>query len=145
MTTKVILYFPSDATDKAVTYDLVKRYDLRINILRAEIEAGRSGSLLVELTGEESMVREGVAYLERNGVTVSPVASKIAYDRDRCIDCGNCALACDHPLCVEACPTHATYKADDGSVGIDPERCIACKLCLKSCPLGLFHIEFTEA
>ena len=83
MTTKVILYFPSDATDKAVTYDLVKRYDLRINILRAEIEAGRSGSLLVELTGEESMVREGVAYLERNGVTVSPVASKIAYDRDR--------------------------------------------------------------
>ena len=27
MTTKVILYFPSDATDKAVTYDLVKRYD----------------------------------------------------------------------------------------------------------------------
>ena len=36
MTTKVILYFPSDATDKAVTYDLVKRYDLRINILRAE-------------------------------------------------------------------------------------------------------------
>ena len=94
MTTKVILYFPSDATDKAVTYDLVKRYDLRINILRAEIEAGRSGSLLVELTGEEPMVREGVAYLERNGVTVSPVASKIAYDRDRCIDCGNCALAC---------------------------------------------------
>lgn len=93
MTTKVILYFPSDATDKAVTYDLVKRYDLRINILRAEIEAGRSGSLLVELTGEEPMVREGVAYLERNGVTVSPVASKIAYDRDRCIDCGNCALA----------------------------------------------------
>ena len=54
-------------------------------------------------------------------------------------------MHCDHPLCVEACPTHATYKADDGSVGIDPERCIACKLCLKSCPLGLFHIEFTEA
>lgn len=72
MTTKVILYFPSDATDKAVTYDLVKRYDLRINILRAEIEAGRSGSLLVELAGDEPMVREGVAYLERNGVTVSP-------------------------------------------------------------------------
>jgi len=46
MTTKVILYFPSDATDKAVTYDLVKRYDLRINILRAEIEAGRSGSAM---------------------------------------------------------------------------------------------------
>ena len=137
MTTKVILYFPSDATDKAVTYDLVKRYDLRITILRAEIEARRSGSLLVELTGEEPMVREGVAYLERNGVTVSPVASKIAYDRDRCIDCGNCALACF--------PQALTIGAPDWRLHFDPERCIACKLCLKSCPLGLFHIEFTEA
>ena len=126
MTTKVILYFPSDAIDKAVTYDLVKRYDLRINILRAEIEAGRSGSLLVELTGEEPMVREGV-----------PVASKIAYDRDRCIDCGNCALACF--------PQALTIGAPDWRLHFDPERCIACKLCLKSCPLGLFHIEFTEA
>ena len=111
MTTKVILYFPSDATDKAVTYDLVKRYDLRINILRA--------------------------YLERNGGTVSPVASKIAYDRDRCIDCGNCALACF--------PQALTIGAPDWRLHFDPERCIACKLCLKSCPLGLFHIEFTEA
>ena len=108
MTTKVILYFPSDATDKAVTYDL-----------------------------EEPMVREGVAYLERNGVTVSPVASKIAYDRDRCIDCGNCALACF--------PQALTIGAPDWRLHFDPERCIACKLCLKSCPLGLFHIEFTEA
>ena len=106
MTTKVILYFPSDATDKAVTYDLVKRYDLRINILRAEIEAGRSGSLLVD-------------------------------DRDRCIDCGNCALACFAQA--------LTIGAPDWRLHFDPERCIACKLCLKSCPLGLFRNEFTEA
>ena len=83
------------------------------------------------------MVREGVAYLERNGVTVSPVASKIAYDRDRCIDCGNCALACF--------PQALTIGAPDWRLHFDPERCIACKLFLKSCPLGLFHIEFTEA
>ena len=137
MTTKVILYFPSDATDKAVTYDLVKRYDLRINILRAEIEAGRSGSLLVELKGDAPMVREGIANHEGNGVTVSPVASKIAYDRDRCIDCGNCALACFAQA--------LTIGAPDWRLHFDPERCIACKLCLKSCPLGLFRIEFTEA
>lgn len=128
MTTKVILYFPSDATDKAVTYDLVKRYDLRINILRAEIEAGRSGSLLVELTGEESMVREGVAYLERNGVTVSPVASKIAYDRDRCIDCGNCALACF--------PQALTIGAPDWRLHFDPERCIALQTLPQKLPSG---------
>ena len=45
-------------------------------------------------------------------------------------------MHCDHPLCVEACPTHATYKADDGSVGIDPERCIGCGGCIEACPYG---------
>ena len=56
---------------------------------------------------------------------------------DRCIDCGNCALACF--------PQALTIGAPDWRLHFDPERCIACKLCLKSCPLGLFHIEFTEA
>jgi len=42
-------------------------------------------------------------------------------------------MHCDHPLCVEACPTHA---ADDGSVGIDPERCIGCGGCIEACPYG---------
>ena len=45
-------------------------------------------------------------------------------------------MHCDHPLCVDACPTHATYKADDGSVGIDPERCIGCGGCIEACPYG---------
>ena len=39
----------------------------------------------------------------------------------------------------------AVMAARDWRLHFDPERCIACKLCLKSCPLGLFHIEFTEA
>ncbi|MFQ9866661.1 MAG: hypothetical protein ACLRWP_06245 [Bilophila wadsworthia] len=42
---------------------------------------------------------------------------------------------CDHPLC--GCVlTHATYKADDGSVGIDPERRIGCGGCIEACPYG---------
>ncbi len=41
---------------------------------------------------------------------------------------------CEHPACVEACPTNASYQRDDGIVLIRKERCIGCKLCMAACP-----------
>ena len=94
MIKKVVLSFPVDATDRSLTYDLVKIYDIRINILKAEIQAGKSGNLLVELEADEERMQQGIAYLEECGVTVSPVSSKVSYDESLCIDCGNCVSAC---------------------------------------------------
>lgn len=136
MIKKVILSFPVDATDRALTYDLVKQYDIRINILKAEIQAGKSGNLLVELEAEDDKLEQGIGYLTANGVTVSPVSSKVSRDESRCINCGNCASACfSHAL---------TIGAPDWRLKFNPEKCIACKLCLKACPLKLFRIEFDE-
>lgn len=136
MIKKLVLSFPVDATDRSLTYDLVKLYDIRINILKAEIEAGKSGKLLVELEADEVRLEQGIAYLADNSVTVSPLASKISYDESRCISCGNCASACfSHAL---------TIGAPDWKLKFNPEKCIVCKLCLKSCPLKLFRIEFSE-
>lgn len=136
MIKKLVLSFPVDATDRALTYDLVKIYDIRINILKAEIQAGKSGNLLVELEADELKLEEGINYLTENGVTVSPVSSKISRDELKCVHCGNCASACfSHAL---------TISAPDWKLNFNPERCIVCKLCLKSCPLKLFKIEFAE-
>ena len=87
MIKKVVLSFPVDATDRSLTYDLVKLYDIRINILKAEIQAGKSGNLLVELEADTDKLDQGIAYLIENGVTVSPVSSKVSYDASLCIDC----------------------------------------------------------
>ena len=128
MIKKVVLSFPVDATDRSLTYDLVKLY---------EIQAGKSGNLLVELEADTDKLDQGIAYLIENGVTVSPVSSKVSYDASLCIDCGNC---------VSACFSHAlTIGAPDWKLHFNPEKCIACKLCLKACPLKLFRIEFAEA
>lgn len=136
MIKKVVLSFPVDATDRSLMYDLVKRYDIRINILKAEIEAGKSGKLLVELAADDPLLEEGIAFLTDSGVTVSPLSSKISHDESRCIHCGNCASACfSHAL---------TIGAPDWKLKFNPEKCIVCKLCLKSCPLKLFQIEFAE-
>jgi tetrathionate reductase subunit B len=41
---------------------------------------------------------------------------------------------CEHPWCVDACPTGATFKREDGIVVIDTEACIGCGLCVNACP-----------
>lgn len=136
MVKKYIFSFPVDATDRSLTYDLVKIYDIRINILKAEIQAGHAGNLLVELDADEQQLENGIKYLTESGVTVSPVSSKVSYNADLCIDCGNC---------VSACFSHAlTIGAPAWKLHFNPEKCIACKLCLKACPLKLFKIEFAE-
>lgn len=41
---------------------------------------------------------------------------------------------CEHPACVENCPSGAMRVAEDGSVQHDASRCIGCKMCVNSCP-----------
>lgn len=41
---------------------------------------------------------------------------------------------CSDAPCLDACPTGATYRREDGLVMIDEEACIGCGLCVKACP-----------
>lgn len=47
-------------------------------------------------------------------------------------------LACQHcenPLCVQACPSGATFKREeDGLVMQDVDKCIGCRYCADACP-----------
>ncbi|OGO39776.1 MAG: 4Fe-4S ferredoxin [Chloroflexi bacterium RBG_16_57_8] len=50
---------------------------------------------------------------------------------------------CKEPACIEACPTNATQKREDGIVWVDQNKCIGCKHCVTACPYQVrtFHTD----
>lgn len=50
-------------------------------------------------------------------------------------------MHCDNPPCVAACPTAATTKRRDGTVGVDKNLCIGCGGCVNACPYGARYLD----
>ena len=56
---------------------------------------------------------------------------------------GGC-MQCDRPQCVEACPTGATYKAEDAVVYVNQGKCVGCGACLSACPYLARHKDMAR-
>jgi Fe-S-cluster-containing dehydrogenase component/formate-dependent nitrite reductase membrane component NrfD len=48
---------------------------------------------------------------------------------------------CEHPPCVEACPTSAMFQRRDGIVDFDKSVCIGCRACIAACPYDAIFIN----
>jgi tetrathionate reductase subunit B len=53
---------------------------------------------------------------------------------------------CEHPPCVDVCPTRASFRRADGIVMVDRHTCIGCRYCMMACPYNArtFVHEATE-
>lgn len=122
------LNFSPKIVNKSIISDAMKKYDITFNILRANITP-KGGKALIELEGEE--VDKGIAYMESQGIKVSPIKKVLKRDEEKCVDCG---------ACVSLCPVKAICIKEDWSIGIDNHLCIGCGFCTGSCPMKAITI-----
>jgi formate dehydrogenase iron-sulfur subunit len=54
---------------------------------------------------------------------------------------------CQHPGCMEACPTGAIIRNEFGDIYVQPDVCNGCNYCVPSCPFGVigFNHQTGEA
>ena len=122
---KVVLSFPPEKVEDPIIYHLIKDYDLMVSILRATIDPGKQGLMVVELSGENSQLSHGINYLESVGVGVEPLTQEIQHLEERCFSC---------TACVPICPTSALdVDRESWVVSFNPDKCVVCLSCVDVC------------
>ena len=128
---KVVLRFSTEISVKPVVYRLVKDYDLIVNIVQANVNPQRQGTMVLEVSGEH--IEEGLSYLSGLGVSVQSLDQGIVRNIEKCIMCGEC---------TGICPTGALYlERPSMEVHFDENQCVVCQSCVKVCPVWAMEVS----
>ena len=138
MYAKIIsLRFPKKTVNEPIVVDLVKKYDLSLNILKATIYPRKEGLMVLEVSGHKQNYLKGVQYLRDLGIKVKSIGNDIRRDDTKCFQCG---------ACTAVCPTGALHvKRPEMEVIFDKERCSACELCVAACPARAMEVSFDRS
>jgi ferredoxin len=131
------LRFPRKVVNEPVVVDLVKKFDLTFNILKATIYPRKEGLMVLELSGHRKNFQKGVRYLKDLGIKVESIGQDIRRDEEICFQCG---------ACTAVCPTGALYiDRPTMEVIFDRDKCSACELCVAACPARAMVVRFDRS
>jgi len=78
MYAKVVhLRFPREIVNEPIVMNLVKRFDLSCNILKATIYPRKEGMVVMELSGNRKNYHSGLKYLRNLGIKVDSISQDI--------------------------------------------------------------------
>lgn len=131
------LRFPKKIVNEPIAVNLVKKFDLSFNILKATIYPRKEGLMVLQLSGHKKNFQRGVRYLKSIGIKVESIGQDIKRDEEICFQCG---------ACTAVCPTGALYiKRPEMEVIFDTDKCSACELCVSACPARAMEVKFNKS
>ena len=70
---------------------------------------------------------------------VNPALSRIWVTKNEAtgLDFPSVCFHCEDPWCVEACPSGAIQKNENGVALVDQSLCRGCRICMMACPFGV--------
>lgn len=126
MQRSVYLHFDNRLVDKPIISDLVRKYDVEVNILEARITPNEEGSMFIGIQGSDENLDKAFGYLVSSGVKVTVKPERLIWHEEICTSCGACLAHC--------LPKALNMNPDTGEVTYDDEKCISCLLCIPACP-----------
>ncbi|MGI9862041.1 NIL domain-containing protein [Moorella naiadis] len=131
---RVVLRFMAATADQPIIYQLIRNYDLMINILKAHINPYKEGMMVLEIQGEPEQYTRGLEYLRSLGITIQPLSQDVHRNANTCTHCG---------ACISVCPTGALYlERPDMTVHFDEDKCVVCLMCVRACPYKAMEVRF---
>ncbi len=131
------LRFPPSVVNEPIVCNLVKKYDLTFNILKATIYPRKEGLVVMELSGHRKNFQNGVRYLKSLGMKVESIGQDVKRDEEKCYQCG---------ACTAVCPTGALHiKRPEMEVLFDTDKCSGCELCVAACPARAMEVRFNRS
>jgi ferredoxin len=130
----VSLRFPATFVNEPISANLIRKFDLTFNILKATIYPRKEGLVVMELSGHRKNFQRGIRYLKSVGIKVESVGEDVKRDEDKCFQCG---------ACTAVCPTGALFiKRPEMEVIFDKGKCSACEMCVMACPAHAMEVKF---
>lgn len=131
---RIVLKFPHRLVEQPIIYNLVKKYNLEFNILKASVTPREEGLLVLGLKGNDRDFEKGIEYLKKMGVNVQPLSQDVKRNETKCTHCG---------VCVTICPAGAlVLDPETREVHFEDDKCIACELCVPACPPKAMEVHF---
>jgi len=131
---RIVLHFPKEIANKPVIVNLVRKFDLDFNILKAAITPDEEGIMVLEISGKDNNFSAGIKYLKEIGINIQPLSQDIIWIEEKCTHCG---------YCVNYCPTGALSRDKDSYfVNFDSQECTTCGICVEICPFKAMEIKF---
>jgi L-aspartate semialdehyde sulfurtransferase ferredoxin len=66
------LIYPSSLVNVPVINQLIRNYDVTVNIVGAQITGGE-GWIDIQVTGDTPVIKDAMAWLESQGIEVNPI------------------------------------------------------------------------